>query len=355
MTMILVLLGMSFPAWADGKMFWREEVPPTIPYQRALILFQEGTQTLVLQSKCEIPKSGKDATALGWVVPVPAPPEVASMPADLARNLFWRMSISSRPRVTWISSFFLIGIACLLPLMLLASVFSRELHLPSWFMGHRSLIFRLSVYGGVFFILSGMLLPSMSVDRGVDVISEHRVGIYDVQVVCAATADDMISWLNANEFKFGDADRAAFDAYISRGWCFVVTKINPTPEQGEREIVSEGLAAPLVLRFPHPNPVYPLILTGTGGHETEILIYLAAQEKMLCDKRLPLRFAGPFKGKLNLLAASIEPTNFFATDDLSLPYLCKFKGALKPADMAQDLDFAPAPNQPDYQEHILRW
>ena len=37
----LVLLAMTHPALADGKMYWTEIIPPTIPYQRALILFKD--------------------------------------------------------------------------------------------------------------------------------------------------------------------------------------------------------------------------------------------------------------------------------------------------------------------------
>jgi hypothetical protein len=98
----MFLSAMAMPAIGDGKMFWREKVPPTIPYQRALILFKDGTETLVLQSKYEIPKKETKAS-LGWVVPAPAVPEVATMRADAAQHMFLTLNLMSRPRVTSIS------------------------------------------------------------------------------------------------------------------------------------------------------------------------------------------------------------------------------------------------------------
>jgi hypothetical protein len=89
----LMVVCTTVTALADGKMFWREEVPPTIPYQRALILYREGIQTLVLQSRYEVPKAGAKAP-IGWVVPVPAPPEIASMSAESTRYMFLNLGMN---------------------------------------------------------------------------------------------------------------------------------------------------------------------------------------------------------------------------------------------------------------------
>jgi hypothetical protein len=74
-------------AWGDGKFYVREKVPADVPYQRAILLFHEGSETLVLQSKYDLGGSGA-AAALGWVVPVPAVPEMASVDPAPAEQCF---------------------------------------------------------------------------------------------------------------------------------------------------------------------------------------------------------------------------------------------------------------------------
>ncbi len=186
-------------------------------------------------------------------------------------------------------------------------------------------------------------------------IAEHQVGIYDVRVVRADDAGDLISWLNENDFQFDEQDTEAFDSYISRGWCFVVAIINPSEDHAEWEVAAEGLAAPLILRFPVPNPVYPIALTGTAGYDTEVLIYLASTARMCAGGRLTLRYADASRFVFSGLLSRAEPENFFDSDDLDFPYLSKFGDTLTPEQMSEDIIFTPAEDQTPYQEHIIRW
>ena len=175
---------------------------------------------------------------------------------------------------------------------------------------------RLSLLG-IILSFSSLIAISDFLYFGVDIIAKNRAGIYDVSVVRSDNADDLISWLNDNEFQFGDEDKAAFEDHIARGWCFVVAKVNPTEQQKGYEIITEGLVAPLLLRFPCEKPIYPVALTGTGGHNTEILLYLASERKMSAEGRLTLRFAEKFN-KSNLmkrLAREVDPPEFFANDN----------------------------------------
>jgi hypothetical protein len=100
-------------------------------------------------------------------------------------------------------------------------------------------------------------------------------------------------------------------------------------------------------------------LTGTGGFNTEVLVYLATDAKMMCDDRLALRFAGDRTWPHPYVSESdwehVEPRDFFKTGDLDCSYLCKFKGSLTPAQMSEDLVFQPADDKSDYREHIVEW
>jgi len=190
----------------------------------------------------------------------------------------------------------------------------------------------------------------------VEVITAQRAGIYDVRVIRADRTDALIAWLNDHGFHFGPADEVALQSYVDRGWCFVVSLINPAPGQRSGEIAVEGLAAPLILRFPSDLPVYPLALTGTGGHDTEILIYLAADQQMSAGGRLPLRYAGPMGPRwLSAWARDVNVAGFFDMPSEQCSYLSKFRGRLSPEQMRTDLVFAPDPDGRPYREIKIVW
>lgn len=363
-TMFLLVLVVE--SRADGKVFWTEKVPPQIPYQRAIILFRDGRETLVLQSRYKIHETST-TTSLGWVVPVPAVPEVASLPADTATNLFRWLSMNTAPRVWRIGPSALVGIGTLSLLGLLLCLLSLVIPFPAWFQARRAHVVGISLAGLLACVLLGVtLIPSMLArgseggvgSPGVDVIAEHHAGIYDVRVVRSDDAGDLISWLDANKFNYGAEDKAAFDAYISRGWCFVVANVNSTAEQDGRVTLAQGLADPLILRFSNDKAVYPLALTATGNHDTQVLLYLAADTKMSCDHRLRLRFAGERRLRiLEMLSEQSQPKGFFDAEEVHqpYPYLCKFRDRLSPAEMKEDIVFTPARNNTPHRERVFRW
>ncbi|MCA9283642.1 MAG: DUF2330 domain-containing protein, partial [Phycisphaerales bacterium] len=79
----LALLAVAATAVADGKFFGPERaVSPTIPDQRALIVWDLTHETLVIDTAVN-----GDATDLAWIVPVPAVPEITEVGPGLFPTL----------------------------------------------------------------------------------------------------------------------------------------------------------------------------------------------------------------------------------------------------------------------------
>lgn len=366
--MLTVIAATTCSAHADGIFFWHETVPPSIPYQRALILHRGNVETMILQSRYQVP-SGSAPDSLGWVVPVPAVPELASMDAAYARGLFRSFSDRTRPDITRVSVIVQIVIltcAACVGLALIAlpaathDIRRLERFQPRWP--------RLTVLVGALlltYVFFSFLLPALAKGADtsdVETITTKSVGIYDVSVIRSDNATALIAWLNERKFHFTQKDVASFERSIQKGWCFVVAVVRPESGSSASTDRTEGLANPLILRFPHDAPVYPLALTGTGGFDTEVLIYLVADHVMTAGDVLPIRYAGSVDFSDlgdSLNRCNVEPPTFFDSHEVSALFknaaICKFKGTLTPAQMSQDLVFQRAANDGPYREHLVIW
>jgi len=185
------------------------------------------------------------------------------------------------------------------------------------------------------------------------------VGVYDVKVIRGDSAEAITAWLQENEFAFDQADTAAFDDHVARGWCFVTAKTRPDAETEENPTTVNGLLAPLVLTFDVNEPVYPLALTATAGTETEILLFTLTDNKPTCNNRLELQCARKIDSRDVTDRLIIETEGDEWTPMEGLPdrrmMLCKFKGTMTAAQMREDLVFEPAPDNESYRETIWAW
>ena len=365
LVLVVVLMG-SIPVLADGAFYWTESIPPEIPYQRALLLFNGSQETLVVQSKYRLSSSATED--FGWVVPVPSAPELASVELDQAEDLFFGLSQTSAPTVTrysdclypiaslWLMIAPVAGVLVLL--LLLASLVIRPLQpvRNAWKQVAGISVFLLLTSAAGWFLLAFSGGAMAGVDS-VDVIREEQVGIYHVQVVRAGEAGDLIQWLNENRFQFDDDDVRVFDGYVGRGWCFVVARVDPSHNTGRRQSLTQGLVAPLILRFEADAPVYPLALTATAGHDTQVLLYVLGEHKWQTDGRLALKYAGKahVSEMEEICRKAVPDLPAACLEDADLPYLTKFKGTLSPTQMEEDLVLAPAEDDKAYRERIATW
>lgn len=368
--MLAILLALSsLPLFADGKMF-SEKVNPKIPYQRALILFEDGVETLMVQSQYQIPGNA-GAPNIGWVVPVPAVPEIATMNANYADRVFMRLDAPTRPDVEYVCKPFFLCLltvtAVWIPGAFLLAILGKILPSLRRIPGFSKRRFKAGCYAIPVFI--GCFLYVMprighwKGSPGIEVVKSGRVGVYDTAVVRSHSAKDLIGWFKSNSFQFGPGDEKAIQEHIDRGWCFVTAKVNAAADPGNRETVSSQLLAPLILRFPSPKPVYPTALTATGGHPTEILLYLATEGPVKTDPAMTLRFRGqsecsritfPMMDGL-LLWDEDRGAAFCEKLPVNAHHLSKFKATLTPEQMARDLEFEPDPGAGPFRERVYKW
>ena len=92
----LLFIICSIHVSANGKFFLGlEHVTPGVPYQRALLIFDEGKETLVLQSTFSLEDFSIGGFNLGWVVPVPSIPDLDSLTSEQASELFFALNLRS--------------------------------------------------------------------------------------------------------------------------------------------------------------------------------------------------------------------------------------------------------------------
>ena len=156
--------------YGDGK-FYVEKVPVGVPYQRAILMFEDGKETLLLQSQYKTVKA-EDADSIAWVVPVPSVPELATIDADEATFRFYMLGLRSRPNVIPIMQITIfIGLVSLISILiekLFNRYFTKRTMAKTTPLAVSGL--RIGIMLIVFFTLAIMFLtPSLGV-KGVDVL-----------------------------------------------------------------------------------------------------------------------------------------------------------------------------------------
>jgi len=395
---IAAILGVAAPALSDGKLYMRERVPPGVPYQRAIIMYDAGKQTMVLQTAF-IPRdafAGGSASAfaprgtaaavhsskpmgdggamhdgarhaadapLGWVVPLPSVPELSSLDAGQATHVFRIVDRVTGPRVTRISE----ALVTAAVFALLAALFGYLItvittpFVPSVraFVARRIPPRRALPFLIILVVLMVFMLPALGSERGlsgIEVLKSEEIGVFDAKVVKATGSDDLVAWLNEHGFEFTPGDRPVLDDYIRDDWCFVVALVRDEDRRHVQNNV-DRLIDPLVMRFDAATPVYPLALTATAGSDTEIVLYLLSDVRRECGGALATRCARPMDDSLESWLRQL----LLALDPYADPlpqrfrWLAKFKGTMTPAEMRHDLTFTPSADTKPYREHVVRW
>lgn len=108
----------------------------------------------------------------------------------------------------------------------------------------------------------------------VEVMERKALGFYDVAVLRARNASDLISWLKTNGYKVKPALEPVLSGYIDRGWVFTTAKIRTGTSVGE------GRLDALQFDFRSDRPIYPLKISSLNPGRTKLLLYVLADHRV---------------------------------------------------------------------------
>lgn len=263
---VIALLGTSGIAQGNGKYIPEAAYPasPGIPEQRAMVVWRDGVETLVVESAFQTP-----SPSVAWVLPLPSEPTrlAPGEPGMLTSvSLAMRPTIVHDRRVAW--KVFVVW-ALIAPLAATAILV-------------RGRLARLRVLEVVLAeeLILAVLLPALGMAGEaagsgalVQVSARQRVGIYDVTVLRTESGEKLSQWLTERGLRELDADELeVVNDYVKRGWCFAVARI-------QRERGGAATPHPIEATFAAPAPIYPMKLTATAHSRTRVELLVLADRQ----------------------------------------------------------------------------
>ncbi len=286
----------------DGKVFLQHIRDADIlqPAQKAYIKWNGSEEKLVLQTKYEGP-----AEEMVWIIPVPSEPKVEKGDP----NLFEQLSDETRHSGLSYTDFF-----------------------------------RLRALFAIAPLAANLGQP--------DVVEwRERIGDYDVVLLRPVGEEDVIQWLNSNQFGVPDEAVPILRDYINERWWMVAAKIHRDALTDiTQEKLAKGLLHPLELTFKSTKCIYPLRLTSLVSGPVEELIYIEGpthyEPVTLRSDNWNIKFyGGPSRAPETFSWSDVEVAIKFAegrTKTSFNRYLTKLRRVFKPEEMTDDIIFDKA-------------
>ena len=206
-----------------------------IGLSQALIVWNDGVEHLILD-----PKLKGAAKDFGLAFAFPARPEVN----ESSRVIFRELAAYTKPKV----------------------------------------VYRARADTGSFFG-AGRSAPPASAAPPIIVVEEKEVGDFSVAVLQATDANALIAWLQENNYRFTDGDRANFDYYVQKkGYTFVALKMRPQGDTvGERPLYAGDAFnfTPIEFVFQTPTALFPSRLARDNDPLQQFRVYTLSKQPLI--------------------------------------------------------------------------
>jgi hypothetical protein len=258
----LLLLFLPLSALADGIVIPTIAFPAqvTIPDQRALICFTNGTERLVIETRFN-----GEGTNFAWVVPLPGRPVIE----EATTGLFPTLQFIFRPKIVHEVSRYYIGILIAVGFVYLFRLAAKSV----------SNAFTIAALFLLLLFLAAMLLPTLSKGRSaginpvslqeVSILDRKLVGIFETTTITSHDAKALQTWLAENGFALPTNSEPIIESYVKDGWVFVATKV-----RRDHANLETTTPHPLSFTFKTDKPVYPMRLTGLNSDQLKVDLYI---------------------------------------------------------------------------------
>ena len=266
---LLSLLFVHQLTYADGVFIPpAKQKIPDIPVQRALVKYQAGTESLIIESTL----NGENGD-YGWIIPVPSQPTKF---VKVSPGLLKTMAFQIQPKIHHVEPYgkvFGIRIEGLFAILVVITCFC----IMRW--GARGSILALAVLVISIFVVPNFIYyrsgsgETSKANPAVKITSSAIVGDYDVLILEVQDSSVLNTWLvNKGLSPFPVEAAPIVDDYIARDWVFAVAMLRTN---------SDGTVTPhpILLEFETDQPVYPMRLTGIPGSTLHLELYIVGESE----------------------------------------------------------------------------
>lgn len=185
---------------------------------------------------------------------------------------------------------------------------------------------------------------------GVTVIYEQIVGTFQAVVLQATNADDLVQWLDENNYRFNPSHSQLLEEYITKNWFFVAMKLDTSqvPQHINQWWNATTSPAKITFAFNNDKLTYPLKISSISTKERmEVLVYTIGPH--------PMRFPGAKVEYANLIDADEAEAiaEIYPAFSEFIPpgvFVTKLRKTFTKSEMQQDMDITISNDRREFRE-----
>lgn len=116
-------------------------------------------------------------------------------------------------------------------------------------------------------------------DNGVDPIGNGSIGFLSYEILQATDANELVLYLQGNGYNVPQDAESIFQYYIAKDWNYFIAAVCDTENASWYNNGTN--IQPMVISFHSDNPVFPLRISRIGSIDSEIVLYIIANNKMV--------------------------------------------------------------------------